>query len=613
MPEEQPGAEQVPLLEQLPVIAESVVVPIANPATARGLLRLALSLVNDDGRVIAAYVTVHGSEPRPQAEERLREILDELKEEGHTIELVTDLATSIARGILDVAQEHSADLIVLGIRGVQQDKVVLGPVVDAVARTAPCNVVVYRGMKPLYAGHGYHDVIVPVDGSQDSRLAARIGLRFALHADVPLTALFVQTDARMRRWQALGHIEASLENILPEEYTVRKLVERAGDVVTGILNRCDETDLVVLGFSEDNSLDNWLFGDIPQRMLSRTPGPLLLVKQNVSEHVTRQVRQTLANVMPTLTPSEEHELVQAALEMSRPTVDFIALVVLSCLIASLGLLQNSAAVIIGAMLIAPLMSPLVGFAVGLIRGDWRLMRQSALTLARGVGLTLLLAAGIGLLSPIKGPTSEMLARGQPSLPDLGVALASGMAGAYATARKDIPAALAGVAIAAALMPPICTVGIALAFRLPDLASGAFFLFVMNIIAITVGAGMIFLWLGVRLRSGADDPVSYRQRLVVSLLVLLVLAVPLTQSLRTSAQAARELESVWSVLERDLESEVLDVAWKGGTLGTVVATIRAVTAPTPEEVAVLQQRITESVGMEVSLELVVMQLVQPAAP
>ncbi|MBN2471835.1 MAG: TIGR00341 family protein, partial [Anaerolineae bacterium] len=385
------------------------------------------------------------------------------------------------------------------------------------------------------------------------------------------------------------------------------------DVVTGILNRCDETDLVVLGFSEESSLDNWLFGDIPQRMLSRTPGPLILVKQNMSAQVTRQVRQTLANVMPTLTPSEEHELVQAALEMSRPTVDFIALVVLSCLIATLGLMQNSAAVIIGAMLIAPLMSPLVGFAVGLIRGDWRLMRESALTLVRGVGLTLLLAVAVGLFSPIKNPTSEMLARGQPSLPDLGVALASGMAGAYATARKDIPAALAGVAIAAALMPPVCTVGIALAFGLPELASGAFFLFVMNIIAITVGAAIIFLWLGVRLRSGVDDPGSYRQRLVISVLVLLVLAVPLTESLRTSALAARELESVWSVLERDLEGDVVDVAWKGGTRGTVVATVRAITAPTPEEVALLQQRMTESMGMEVTLELVVMQLVLPAAP
>ena len=612
MPAEMLTTEQDHESIELPPVAERILVPISNPATAEGLLRLALSLVDEDGIVIAAYVTVHGSEPRPQSEERLKEILAQLEAEGHSIQLVTDLATSIARGILDIAQEHSADLIVLGVRGRQQDKVVLGSVVDAVARTAPCNVLMYRGMKPLYGGEGYRGVIVPVDGSQNSQLAARVGLRFALHAKSPLSALYVQTDARMRRWQALGHIEASLEG-LSLEFPTRKLVEHASDVVTGILNRCDESDLVVLGFSEQNSLDNWLFGDIPQRMLSRTPGPLIMVKQNLSEQVGRQVRQTLANAIPTLTPSEEHELVLAASEMSRPTVDFLVLVVLSCLIASLGLLQNSAAVIIGAMLIAPLMSPLMGFAVGLIRGDWPLMRRSALTLVRGVILTLLLAVGVGVLSPIKNPSAEMLARGQPSLPDLGVALVSGMAGAYAMARKDIPSALAGVAIAAALMPPVCTVGIALAFGLPALASGAFFLFLMNIIAISLGAGVIFLWLGVRLRSGVDDPVSYRQRLVISALVLLVLAVPLAGSLRASALAARELESVWTVLEQDLEGDVVDVTWKDGALGGVVATVRMAEVPEPEVVAALQAEITRTVGMEVPLELVVMQVVQPPIP
>lgn len=598
------------VLEGLPGIAERILVPLANPATAEGLLRLALSLVDDGGKVIAAYVTVHGTEPRPQAQEKLETIIETLQTEEHPINLVTDLATSIARGILDIAQEQNADLIVLGVRGRQQDKVVLGSVVDAVARTAPCNVLMYRGMKPLYGGEGYRNVVVPVDGSDNSQLAARIGLRFARHIDSPMSALFVQTDSRMRRWQALGHIEASLEK-LDTPYPIRKLVTHAGDVVTGILERCDDADLIVLGFSEQSSLDNWLFGDIPQRMLSQADGPLILVKQNVSEQVGRQVRQTLANLMPTLTPTEEHALVQSALEMSRPTNDFTVLVVLSCLIATLGLLLDSAAVIIGAMLIAPLMSPLMGFAVGLIRGDWLLMRRSALTLLRGVLLTLLMAILVGLLSPIKNSTSEMLSRGQPSLPDLGVALVSGMAGAYAMARKDIPSALAGVAIAAALMPPLCTVGIALAFGIPALASGSFFLFVMNIIAISLGAGIIFLWLGVRLRSGADDVLSYRQRLVASMLVLAVLAVPLAGSLQTSSKAARELEGVWSVLNRDLAGEVVDVAWKDGELGAVQATVRAVVAPSPERVAELQHEISEIVGNEVMLELVVLQVVQPA--
>ncbi|GAB4571691.1 MAG: hypothetical protein Kow0077_09080 [Anaerolineae bacterium] len=614
MPDQQPDLESKPVEDAgLPPVAERVLVPIANPATAEGLLRLALSLVDDGGVVIAAYVSVHGSEPRPAAREQLEAIIERLREEGAEITLVTDLATSIARGILDIAQEHNADLIVLGVRGQQRGRVVLGPVVEAVARTAPCNVLVYRGMKPLYGGEGYRKVIVPVDGSDNSRLAMRIGLRFAHYARVPLNALYVQTNTRMRRWQALGMIEASLEGLDTGPVPIRKVIEHASDVVSGLIRRGTESDLIVLGFSTQSSLDSWVFGDIPQRMLSRAKGPLILVKQNVSEDVSGQVRQTVANLMPTLTPSEEQELVQVALEMSRPTIDFLVLVVLSCLIAALGLLQNSAAVIIGAMLIAPLMSPLVGFAVGLTRGDWYLMRRAALTLLRGVVLTLVLSALIGVLAPVKNASPEMLARGQPSLPDLGIALFSGMAGAYAMARKDIPSALAGVAIAAALMPPLCTVGIALAFARPVLASGALFLFVTNIIAITLGAGIVFLWLGVRLRSGVDDPMSLRQRLVVSLAVLLVLAVPLGASLQASSQAARQLEQVWAILERDLGADVLNVEWQDGDRKSVVATVRLPEVPESDQVQHLQEEIQGAVDSEITLQLVVMQVVQSPRP
>ncbi len=595
----------------LPPVADRILVPIANPATAEGLLRLALALVNEEGQVIAAFVTVHGTEPQPEAQEKLEKIVATLKTEETPVELVTDLATSIPRGILDIAQERDADLIILGVRGLKQSESVLGPVVEAVARTAPCDVLVYRSTVPITAGSGYKDVIVPVDGSDNSRLAARIGMRFAYHANVPLTALYVQTVPTMRRWQALGHIEASLED-LGEDRRVRKQIVRSRDVVTGMLKECGPNDLVLLGFSTQSSLDNWLFGDIPQRMLSRTPGPLILVKQNRSERVSHQVRQTVANLMPTLTPTEELELVQAAREMSRPTTDFFVLVVLSCVIASLGLLQNSVAVIIGAMLVAPLMSPLVGFAVGLIRGDWRLMREAAFTLVRGMVLALVLAGVVALLSPVKTPTSEMLARGQPSLPDLGVAFFSGMVGAYAVARKDIPSALAGVAIAAALMPPLCTVGIALSFGLLPLASGSLFLFLTNIIAISLGAGAIFLWLGVRLRSGVDDPLSYRQRVIVALVVLVILAVPLTQSLRSSAQNARELEAVWQALDEDLPGEVVSLEWKDGTRGVLLATVRMDEMPAAEQVAAAEQRVEEAVGAEVTLELVVMQVVRAEA-
>lgn len=597
-------------VEALPV-AHRILVPIANPATAEGLLRLALSLVADEGHVIAAQVNLAGAEPRVDVLEKMQAIVDGLAAEGKLVELVTDIATSIARGILDVAQERSADLLILGIRGLQRGKVILGPVVDAVARTAPCDILVCRGMQPIYSGEGYRDVIVPVDGSQNSRLAARIGQRFAAFCDGPMTALYVQTEPSMKRWQALGRIEASLEG-LPNAESVRKLVVRASDVVTGILSRCEADGLILLGFSEKSSLDNWLFGDIPQRMLSDAPGPLILVKQAVGESVSEQLEHRLSNMLPTLTPSEELELAHAAQEMSRPTTDYSVLVILSCLIASLGLLLNSAAVIIGAMLIAPLMSPLMGFGVGLTQGNWHLMRSAAATTLRGILLTLVLAILVGWLTPFNIPTSEMLSRGQPSLPDMAVALFSGMAGAYAMARKDIPAALAGVAIAAALMPPLCTVGLGLAFGDTTLASGAFFLFIMNIVSISLAGAAVFLWLGVRLRAGADSPVRYRQRLAVAALILVLLALPLAGSLVNSIRAAADLEVVRDVLRASISGTVVDVQWQDQTHRAVLATVTLPELPAPTEIADWQAGIRQRLNRDVHLELAIRYAAPPPA-
>ncbi len=605
-------AQEKPPGQLPPGVAERIVVPVANPATAEGLLRLALSLVTEDGRVIAVYVTVSSEEPRLDALEALQAIVDSLAEAGKPVELVTEVAISIARGILDQAQERNADLLALGVRGLQRGKVILGPVADAVARTAPCDVLIYRGIQPLYGGEGYTRVVVPVDGSNNSRLAARIGLRFASHVHTPMAAIYVQTDPGTRRWQALGHIEASLEGLEGAE-GVRKLVVRAADVGTGILSRCDAEDLILLGFSEQSPLDSWLFGDIAQRMLSEAPGPLILVKQAAGESVPQQLEHRLSNLMPTLTPAEEVEVVQMAQEMARPSTNYFVLVILSCLIASLGLLMNSAAVIIGAMLIAPLMSPLMGFAVGLTQGHWRLMRTAVLTTGRGMLLTLALAALVGWLTPFKTPTAEMVARGQPSLPDMGVALFSGMAGAYAMARKDIPSALAGVAIAAALMPPLCTVGVALAFGQMNLAGGAFLLYITNIVSISLAGAGVFLWLGVRLRADADEMAHYRRRILAALVVLAILALPLSGSLLRSLQATRDLEAVREVLQEQLAGPILDVQWSDRTARSVVATVRLAEAPTPAEVAALERQVRDRLGDDVQLELEIRQSVRAPEP
>ncbi len=186
---------------------------------------------------------------------------------------------------------------------------------------------------------------------------------------------------------------------------------------------------------------------------------------------------------------------------SRPGFDFFLLVVLSCIIATLGLLIDSPATVIGAMLVAPLMSPIIGLGLSSITGDERLLRQSAISLGQGAILAVLMSFAITLayrnlpfLSLTELP-AEVLARTQPSPVDLGIALAGGLAAAFALAMPNISAAMPGVAISTALMPPLCVVGIGLGLNDLDISGGAFLLFITNAATIAFAAALVFFALG----------------------------------------------------------------------------------------------------------------------
>ena len=142
---------------------------------------------------------------------------------------------------------------------------------------------------------------------------------------------------------------------------------------------------------------------------------------------------------------------------------FLLLIILAAAIATLGLLQSSTAVVIGAMLVSPLMGPIMGVGFGLATLETNLIRRSLVTLAAGMAVAVLVAMLIIWLSPIKDVTPELRARTQPTLLDLGVAVVGGIAGVYAIMRK-LSGVMVGVAIATALVPPLSTVGFGLVTR-----------------------------------------------------------------------------------------------------------------------------------------------------
>lgn len=183
--------------------------------------------------------------------------------------------------------------------------------------------------------------------------------------------------------------------------------------------------------------------------------------------------------------------------------DYLLLVILSCVIATLGLVLDSAAVIIGAMLIAPLMSPILRCALALVRGDLRRVGHALGTLFLGALLAVVISALLGTLVS-SGPFNfleelprEVLGRTRPNLFDLVVALAGGTAAAYALAQPRLSAALPGVAIATALMPPLCTVGIGLSQGQILVSGGALLLFLANFTAILLASSLTFVLVGFR--------------------------------------------------------------------------------------------------------------------
>lgn len=177
-------------------------------------------------------------------------------------------------------------------------------------------------------------------------------------------------------------------------------------------------------------------------------------------------------------------------------IPFVFVLILAATIATLGLAANSEATIVGAMLVSPLMKPIMSLAYGISIGDWPLNFRSLRTLLTGILITLLTSAIVENLLSLYEPTEMILARTSPSLIDLCVAIAAAGAGTLAVTRKSISDTLPGVAIAVALVPPLCVTGIGLSVGSSMIAVGSLTLFSVNLVAIVLVATCLLIIEGV---------------------------------------------------------------------------------------------------------------------
>jgi len=229
---------------------------------------------------------------------------------------------------------------------------------------------------------------------------------------------------------------------------------------------------------------------------------------------------------------------------------YYLMLTLANLIALCGLLINSSPVIIGAMLISPLMGPMLSFGFSFITGDKVIWRKSVKKLTLSVVATILVAGLASYISPLAEPTHEIMSRTTPNLYDLFIAFFAGTAGAAAICtKKNYMTIVPGVAIATAVIPPLSVTGFGLGTGNFHIAAGGFLLYFTNFVAIVLSACVVFYTFGFRpTRTSSADRYQIKRRFLFLSLVLCIISIPLIYTLWTTISDVRLKKDIQSILK-----------------------------------------------------------------
>ncbi|MGO2997503.1 MAG: DUF389 domain-containing protein [Moraxellaceae bacterium] len=286
-----------------------------------------------------------------------------------------------------------------------------------------------------------------------------------------------------------------------------------------------------------------------------------------------------------------------------PSKMYFVMNTLSAIIASYGLVTNSAAVVIGAMLVAMMLGPITGVALAIIDYRMPLLRKSLLTVLAGVFLVILVGFVVGLLHQGQPLTNEILSRTQPTSMDLMIALAGGTAGAYAMVSPHLSVAVVGVAVATALVPPLAASGILFANGEIQMGLGAALLALTNIIAIQFTNAMVLWFLGFR-RLVDDDYESgtyliFFRRNAVTLLLLVGLGIYLTLNLNSNAKQQTFENNVKEAINEHFidQGNVLTNTQfdKNNGFQIIRAVVRGETSPNSQDVQQIEDVITKDMA------------------
>ena len=484
---------------------------------------------------------------------------------------------------------------------------------EPIVKEAPCDVLIVKGehWKDLKS------ILVPTSGGPNAPICAQLAATLSQSTGAKVTGLYVQvgraTTVRMEKNRQT--IEDAFKDLRFSEPPEMEVII-AGNAMAGILKEAEGFDLVIVGASEQGFFDQFAFGSVPQRIAAQAPKGSMMVKgySGAQELWFRKALGFIFGLFPTLSTDEQLSVREDLIDDAQPGQDYFILIVLSSIIASLGLLLNSPAVVIGAMLVAPLMSPILGFSLGIVLGEGRLVRTSLESIFKGIIATVIVSILVGFLTPLKELTPEILARTQPTLLDLVIALASGMAGAYAVSRQDVSAALPGVAIAAALAPPLSVVGIGIAFGNLVVTGGALLLFITNLITISLAGVLIFTLIGIRpLRLQPDIRRQVQRGMLGVALLVILITVPLAILMNRNIKQNKQTQIIERILvESPHLNDVSLVDLEHDDTGEellISATIRSSEPVNHHQVNILTSSLEEALDQSLTLEIITLPVIR----
>jgi len=434
-----------------------------------------------------------------------------------------------ARAIIDAIQEREIELLCVGMDFTLPKDATINRLGRRLLRFAPCKMFVLDPGDE--DGSRYQRILLPM-GLHLGAFALRTASSLAEKLDCTVTPFevgsYFGTDSREVAHRSL--LSKLKEAGIEASKWIKPTVSLTGAKWKSVVNKSRDSDLMLTGTTAIREVRKFR---VEEKKQIGPEGPKVaigLVRPWSLESKPSWIEMTVNHIfswLPTLEPTERIDLFDRLQVGARWNIDFMMMMCLSTAIASLGLIQNSTAVVIGAMVVAPLMTPLIGAGLALVQGNTMFFRDSIKAMGFGIGAALLISLFLGFVVPMEQLTPELLARGAPTIIDLGVAFLSGAAAAYAVARPSLLGALAGVAIAAALVPPLATVGISLAEGVWKISEGAAILFATNLVAIILGAAFIYRRLGIQgSRLGRGLPLWGRRTVLFLCLLAVILTAPL---------------------------------------------------------------------------------------